>query len=141
VSQAKRFPKFLERRREIAAKYDAAFARDARIAPLRVPESVTSAYHLYVLRLADQGQSLDAVAARRKDLFIRLREAGIAPQVHYIPVHRQPDFRRHGLSDGDFAGSERYYAGCISIPMFPAMTDEDVEFVVSTVRRALDAQK
>jgi len=56
--------------------------------------------------------------------------------VHYIPVHRQPDFQRNGLSEGDFEGAERYYAGCLSLPMFPLMTDGDVDYVVEAVREA-----
>jgi dTDP-4-amino-4,6-dideoxygalactose transaminase len=58
---------------------------------------------------------------------------GVLPQVHYIPVHRQPDFRRAGLADGSFPGADDYYAGCISLPMFPALTDEDVDCVVATL--------
>ena len=69
-----------------------------------------------------------------------LRERNIGPQVHYIPVHRQPDFRRAGLSEGEFPGAERYYAGCVSLPMFPAMTDAEVDQVVVAVRSALDAE-
>ena len=68
-----------------------------------------------------------------RKLFEGLREKQIAPQVHYIPVHHQPDFVKAGLSAGDFPGAETYYAGCISLPMFPAMKDEDVDRVVDAV--------
>lgn len=141
LSQAKRFPQFLARRRQIAAVYDDAFSRDGRVQPLSVQGGTTSAYHLYVLRLVPRpGEVLEGVAARRKDLFLRLQESGLAPQVHYIPVHLQPDFQRNGLSKGRFPGADLYYAGCVSIPMYPALTDGEVSLVVKAVRRALEGQ-
>jgi dTDP-4-amino-4,6-dideoxygalactose transaminase len=137
TSQMKKLARFLARRREIAARYDAAFAQSAgAVAPLGVPPGVSHAYHLYVLRLVPRsGESLASVAERRLALFMALREDGIAPQVHYIPVHRQPDFERAAMSGGSFPGAEVYYAGCLSLPMFPAMTDDDVDRVIAAVRR------
>jgi UDP-4-amino-4,6-dideoxy-N-acetyl-beta-L-altrosamine transaminase len=141
LSQAKRFPAFLERRRAIAARYDRAFeavALRAKVRPLAVPAGVTSAYHLYVINLVPrEGEGLSSVAERRKALFMALRARNIGPQVHYIPVHRQPDFQRNGLSEGAFEGAERYYAGCVSLPMFPLMSDADVDYVVDAVTEAL----
>ncbi|HZU82953.1 MAG TPA: UDP-4-amino-4,6-dideoxy-N-acetyl-beta-L-altrosamine transaminase [Polyangiaceae bacterium] len=138
LRQARRLPAFLARRREIAARYDAAFSSgDLRLqmTPLRVPSRTRSAYHLYVVQVrARAGEGLAEVAERRRALFLHLRARGIAPQVHYIPIHRQPDFVRSGFARGDFAGAERYYAGCISLPMFPAMTDADVDRVIEAVR-------
>jgi UDP-4-amino-4,6-dideoxy-N-acetyl-beta-L-altrosamine transaminase len=136
VSQARKFPGFVARRREIAATYDAAFARapfDSRLTPLRVPAGVTSAYHLYVVRLvARGGESLDDVAARRKAMYMQLRERGIFPQVHYVPVHAHPDYLQ--FVDGQsFPGADAYYASCLSLPMYPALTDEDVERVITTL--------
>ena len=57
--------------------------------------------------------------------------------MHYIPVHTQPDFVRNGLAEGTFAGADAYYASCLSLPMFPAMRDEDLAYVVSSIRAAL----
>jgi perosamine synthetase len=141
VSQAKKLGRFVARRRELAALYDAAFAdgviRD-RVRPLRVPEGVRSSYHLYVVGLVPRpGEAIESVAERRLALFQRLREESIYPQVHYIPVHRQPDFVSHGLSSGAFEGAAKYYAGCISLPMFPAMANGDVERVVQAVARGV----
>jgi dTDP-4-amino-4,6-dideoxygalactose transaminase len=76
---------------------------------------------------------LESVARRRRALYDGLREKGIAPQVHYIPVHRQPDFVESGLSSGSFPGADAYYAGCLSLPMFPGMADSDVDRVVDVV--------
>jgi UDP-4-amino-4,6-dideoxy-N-acetyl-beta-L-altrosamine transaminase len=140
-SQAKKFPAFLARRRAIAAQYDAAFAKMAElVAPLAVPPGFVGAYHLYVVRVVPRrGEPLEGVMARRKALFLHLREHGIMPQVHYIPVHFQPDYVKHGFARGAFPGAEAYYAGCVSLPMFPAMTDADVQHVVTTVQHALGA--
>lgn len=142
VSQAKKLPAFVARRRAIARRYDQAFAADAalraEVAPLVVPAGQASAYHLYAVRVvARPGDDLAVVTTRRRALFVALRERSIAPQVHYIPIHRQPDFKKHGLAGGDFPGAEAYYASCISLPMFPSLTDADVDRVVATLRDAL----
>lgn len=136
VSQARKFPRFLARRREIARQYDDAFAKDEHVRPLIVPAGSNSAYHLYVLRVTPDDDDLSRIAARRRALFMRLRELGVAAQVHYIPIHIQPDYRRAGLAEGSFGGAEAYYAGCMSIPMYPALTDADVVFVIDAVRDA-----
>ncbi len=135
LSQAKKLPRFVARRRALASLYDRAFTDLAEhLTPLSVPAGVDSAYHLYVVRLrARPGENQGSVAERRKALFSGLRERQIFPQVHYIPVHTQPDFRRAGLGSGSFPGAEEYYAGCLSLPMFPAMEDDDVERVVAAL--------
>jgi UDP-4-amino-4,6-dideoxy-N-acetyl-beta-L-altrosamine transaminase len=136
VSQARKFPGFVARRREIAAAYDAAFARApfaSRIVPLRVPAGVSSAYHLYVVRLvARDGESLEGVAARRKAAYLQLRDNGILPQVHYVPVHMHPDYQPF-VEGQHFPGADAYYASCLSLPMYPALTDADVERVIATL--------
>jgi perosamine synthetase len=143
IAQTARFPQFLARRREIAARYDRAFCESGLaklVRPLSVPKGVTSAYHLYVITLVRQpGDDLESLATRRRALFLALRERNVAPQVHYIPVHRQPDFIRNSLADGTFDGAEQYYAGCLSLPMFPRMTDEDVDYVVEAVAESLES--
>ncbi len=139
VSQMKKLGRFVARRREIAARYDAAFAEHrARVFPLTVPAGVRSAYHLYVVRVAARDdESLASVAERRKQLYLRLAEQKIFTQVHYIPVHRQPDFLRNGMGGEDLPGADAYYASCLSLPMFPAMTDGDVDRVVRAVTEAV----
>ncbi len=137
LSQLKKLNRFVTRRRALAARYDAAFA-DKRfqgaLAPLQVPREVDSAYHLYVIRLlARAGETNAEVAVRRRAMFEGLRQKQIAPQVHYIPVYRQPDFKAAGLGAGSFPGADTYYSGCLSLPMFPAMRDEDVDEVVRAV--------
>jgi len=141
LSQAAKFPRFIARRRELAARYDEQFATmGEHLRPLRVPVGAVSAYHLYVIQLLpDAGNSNEDVAARRLGLYTALRESGILPQVHYIPVHRHPDYVSNGLSGGEFAGAERYYAGCLSLPLFPDMSDGDVDRVVAAIRQFFES--
>ncbi len=135
TSQMKKLERFVARRREVAKRYDAAFAAaDSGVRPLRVPEGTRSAYHLYVVRVAGgAGEDLASIAARRKALYLGLAEQKIFGQVHYIPVHSQPDFRANGMGGEDLPGAAAYYASCLSLPMFPAMTDADVDRVASAV--------
>jgi UDP-4-amino-4,6-dideoxy-N-acetyl-beta-L-altrosamine transaminase len=144
TSQLAKLQRFVARRRQIAARYDAAFAahRD-RVVPVGsssdlAPHERTSAYHLYVVRVvAREGEELVGVAARRKALYVALAERKIFAQVHYIPVHSQPDFRRSGMGTESLPGAEAYYASCLSLPMFPAMTDADVDRVIAAVLEIL----
>lgn len=141
VSQARKLERFVSRRRELAASYDRQFAEAPFknwLTPLVVPSNTKSAYHLYVIRLlARAGESLDEVSVRRRKLFDGLRERQIAPQVHYIPIHRQPDFVQAGLADGEFSGANEYYAGCLSLPMYPGMSNDDVDRVVAAVSEVI----
>lgn len=136
VSQARKFPGFLARRRAIAVAYDAAFARapfTSRMEPLRVPPGVSSAYHLYVVRVvARDGESLEGIAARRKQAYMLLREKGIFPQVHYVPVHMHPDYQQF-VAGQHFTGADAHYASCLSLPMYPALSDSDVQRVIAAL--------
>lgn len=135
ISQMKKLPRFVARRREIAALYRRLLSDsglDDRVAPLALPIRGESSHHLFVVRLLSRAnESLEAVAARRLALYTHLHARGVHAQVHYIPVHRQPSFEQAGLSEGSFAGALDLYARCLSLPMFPAMTDSDVARVVA----------
>jgi UDP-4-amino-4,6-dideoxy-N-acetyl-beta-L-altrosamine transaminase len=141
ISQMKKLGRFVARRRELAKRYDAAFAKLAdRVTPLKVRPGTESSYHLYVLNLVPKkGEALSSVADRRRALYMALREENILPQVHYIPVHTQPDFIRARMAEGKFPGAEQYYAGCISLPLFPRMSDADCDRVIDAVSRAVAA--
>jgi UDP-4-amino-4,6-dideoxy-N-acetyl-beta-L-altrosamine transaminase len=136
ISQLGKLGRFVERRRELAARYDDLLATrlGGRVAPLRVPAWARSSYHLYVVRLPACG---DQTRLRRRALFDALRGDGILVQVHYIPIHRQPDFVHAGFAHGEFPGAEALYEGCVSLPLFPAMRDEDVDRVVHSLERNL----
>jgi perosamine synthetase len=131
LSQLRRLDRIVERRRAIAASYDALFEGDEHVVPTAVPPGSRGSYHLYVVRVP---------ARIRRGVFERLRDAGIGVNVHYIPVHRQP-YHRQRFGDVRFRNAESYYERAITLPMFPGLTDADVsrvaELVASTVRRCL----
>lgn len=128
VAQMRRLDEFVERRHALAARYDAAFADLPLATQVRAPGS-RSALHLYVVRLDD--------AARRRPVFEALRAAGVGVNVHYIPIHTQPFYRRRGFAVGDFPNAEAYYAGAISLPMFPDLAEADQNYVISTLTSLL----
>ncbi|MDD3311834.1 UDP-4-amino-4,6-dideoxy-N-acetyl-beta-L-altrosamine transaminase [Pseudodesulfovibrio sp.] len=121
-SQMRKLPGFLRRRREIAAVYDERFAGTA-VRPLKVRSGAVHAYHLYVVRLDG-----------RDEVYRKLREAGIHAQVHYIPVHLHPYYReRLGTGEGLCPAAEAAYREILSLPMFPALTDENLDYVIRTL--------
>jgi perosamine synthetase len=147
ISQLRKLPKFLERRREIAALYDKALVDIPGIEPLglradvlsakhyakrQAPSSMPSnhAYHLYVIRIDSSVLDIDRTA-----LFTSLREKGIGANVHYIPVHFHPFYReKFHTGTGLCPVAEAAHEQIVSLPMFPSMTDEDVEKVIGTVK-------
>src|SRR5690606_31494386 len=106
-------------------RYDAALVEGTlagRLAPLG-GGSAMHAYHLYVVRLRPEAdEPLESVARRRRALYDALASAGVRAQVHYVPLPWQPPFHRPGER---FPGAEAYYAGCLSLPLFPALTDAE----------------
>lgn len=135
LSQLRRLTTWVARRRAIAGTYDEAFARLAGLAPLAVRGDATHAYHLYVVRL-----DLDALRVDRGVVFAALRAEGIGVNVHYIPVHLHPYYRqRFGTGPGLCPVAEAAYEALLSLPIFPSMTDRDVEDVIEAVRKVLRA--
>lgn len=121
TSQLKRAEDGLNRRRELAEKYAEAFHNK----PFIKGQSGSvegHAYHLYVIEVAD-----------RFGLYNHLREQNIFAQIHYIPCHLMPYYRKRGWKEGDFPNAEKYYKHCISLPMFPSLTNEEQEFVIEKV--------
>lgn len=127
LAQLKRLDVFLERRRRIAARYDAELTGLPIELPYQHPDA-SSAYHLYPIRvLPDSGLS-------RRDVYDRLVRAGVRPNVHYIPIHTQPYYRRLGFKPGDFPNAEAYYASALSLPMYPGLTDDEQARVIAALR-------
>ena len=127
VSQLGRIVQFLERRRAIAARYDAELDG----LPLTTPfqdANGRSAYHLYPVVVAS-----NQLRGGRRAVFESLRHRGIGVQVHYIPVHTQPYYRALGSERDECPEAERYYAGTISLPIFPALTAVDQSRVIDTL--------
>ncbi|MGE5538269.1 MAG: UDP-4-amino-4,6-dideoxy-N-acetyl-beta-L-altrosamine transaminase [Gemmatimonas sp.] len=128
TSQMKRIDAFVARRRALAAGYDEALANLQLVTPWQIPDG-RSAYHLYPIRLR-----LDQLRRSRRDVYDALRTSGIGVQVHYIPVHLQPYYRKLGFKPGDFPEAERFYDGAITIPLFAAMSDAEQATVIERVR-------
>lgn len=126
ASQLRRMPAFLIRRRALVQRYRQRLAA----LPLTLPigdADEDSAWHLFVVRVA---------AERRRDVFEALRAADIGVNVHYIPVHLQPEYRRLGFRSGQFPEAERYYSEAITLPLYPGMTDADQDRVVAVLEQA-----
>jgi len=129
LSQLKKLDANLKWRREIAARYTAAFQEMAGVCAPAVRGDALPAWHLYPLRL-----NLDQLSAGRAEIFRALRAENIGVNVHYIPVHLHPYYReRFGYRGGEFPIAENAYESLISLPMFHGMSDADVEDVVRAV--------
>jgi UDP-4-amino-4,6-dideoxy-N-acetyl-beta-L-altrosamine transaminase len=126
LSQLARADEGLARRRQLAAQYDAAFA-DLPSVTVLAPGTPGHAYHLYVIQVAD-----------RHVLYDFLKTKQIFAQVHYIPVHRMPYYESLGWKKGDFPLAETYYAHCLSIPMFPTLSDEEQDYVVACIKEFIE---
>lgn len=119
TSQLARANEGLARRREIAARYDAAFGNTKVTAPLSYQGN---AYHLYVIQTND-----------RLGLYNHLKTQNIFAQVHYVPVHLMPYYAQFGHKKGDYPLAEAYYDKCLSLPMYPALSNEEQDFVIATI--------
>jgi len=131
LSQLQRLDEIVKRRREIAKLYNALLKDLPLTLPWQSP-SCQSSWHLYVISL-----DLSIIKKSRKDIFESLRKEEIGVNVHYIPVHTQPYYQKLGFSWGDFPESENYYEKTITIPLFPEMTDHDIEQVNAALRKSL----
>jgi len=133
TSQLKKLPRWIDRRNEIARKYDDAFRISDRISPLKRADHVTHAYHLYVVRL-----DLESIGKTRAQIFHELRERGVGVNVHYVPVHLHPYYRdTFGTKLGDCPIAEAAYEHILSLPMYPKLTDKDIEFVIEQIHEVI----
>jgi UDP-4-amino-4,6-dideoxy-N-acetyl-beta-L-altrosamine transaminase len=132
-SQMKRLDQFVANRTALAERYDRLLAGSKLTLPQRDP-SVQSAWHLYVI-----GWNEETSGKSRKTAFDALRAAGIGVNVHYIPIHLQPYYRRLGFAPGQFPVAERYYSRALTLPLYSTMTEDDqdrvVEALLETARR------
>ena len=133
LSQLKKLLAWIKRRREIASRYDEAFRSMSGIAPLQVSPGAFHVYHLYVIRL-----KLNHLKSDRAVIFKELHERGVGVNVHYIPVHLQPFYKkRFGTRPGMCPVAEQAYEKLLSLPMYHGMSDEDVKYVISMVREVI----
>jgi perosamine synthetase len=136
ISQLKRIDIFKARRQEIARRYNQALADLVKKQIVMLPpwpEGTDPCFHLYTLRLGSNSN------IGRDDLFDRLREKGIFSQVHYIPIYRQPFYQdSYFLKIERFPEAEKYFASCLSLPLFPDIDDETFDYIVRSVRNLLE---
>jgi perosamine synthetase len=134
-SQLARLGDFIARRREIARRYDDAMKELSGVIPLGLRPGVAHAYHLYVIRIDPERFGAD-----RATVYRALRAEGIGVNVHYIPVHLHPYYRdRFGTGPGMCPVAEDAYGRILSLPMYPGMTDGDVEDVIRAVTKVARA--
>jgi hypothetical protein len=127
LSQLQRADEGLMRRKEIAKVYYEYF-KDKPYVKGQSGVVEGHAYHLYVCEFDS-----------RKELVNHLREHGIFAQVHYIPVHLMPYYKQFGWKEGDMPVAENYYKSCLSLPMFPTLTNEDQQFVIKKIEEFYNA--
>ncbi|MEL6540356.1 MAG: UDP-4-amino-4,6-dideoxy-N-acetyl-beta-L-altrosamine transaminase [Pseudomonadota bacterium] len=128
LSQLERLDPWRDARGRHADRYDALLANGPFQRPARANDR-QSAWHLYAIELTQD------TAASRAAVFAGMREAGIGVNVHYIPIHTQPFYERRGFQRGDFPNAVTYYDRALSLPLFPAMTEEQQDRVVETLIR------
>ena len=124
ISQLKRLDWSIERRNEIARKYDEAFKGTIVKTPFR-GEGLVHAFHLYIIQVP---------ADKRKGLYDYLRANNVYSQVLYIPAHLMPYYRQFGWKKGDMPVAEDYYTKCLALPMFPTLTDEEQDWIITKVK-------
>lgn len=134
LSQLGSLTPFIERRREIASAYDAAFADWPLTTPWQHPKTA-SAWHLYVIRIDPQQSPLS-----HREVFEHLRHDGIGVNLHYIPVYLHPYYRKLGFAPGHCPEAEAYYGEAISLPMYPGLSADRQRAVIDAVGRALHPQ-
>jgi len=127
ISQLKKLPAWIRRRNEIACQYHRAFADSGTVRALRVEPDRTHGYHLFVVK----------VSSDRNGAFKKLRAAGIGVNVHYKPVYLHPFYRDRGYRSGLCPVAEKAFASILSLPVFPRMSDADVEEVIARIAESL----
>ena len=132
LSQITRLTKYVNRRQELAERYNE-LLKDL---PLKCPlqrNDCYSSFHLYVVRL-----NLERIGVTHRKVFESLRDNNIMVNIHYIPIHLQPFYQNMGFSEGDYPEAEKYYSEAISIPLHPSLSFEDQDFVVDCLKRSLE---
>lgn len=122
ISQLKKIDKFKKRRREIVAFYN----KELKLPHLIEKDFSDACFHLYPI-----------LVENRRDFYFKAKEKGLNLQVHYIPVHTQPYYARFGYKKGDYPKAEAYYEKCISLPLYPSLTDDDLMEIVRRIKDIL----
>ena len=129
ISQLKRISAFILKREKIAQKYNKEFKG----LPIKVPNQnsyVSSSRHLYVIRVDNKKSK-----SNHSELFSQLRKMKIYVNIHYIPIHLQPYYRKLGFNYGDFPNAERYYQEALSLPIYTTLKDEEQKYVIESIKK------
>ncbi len=133
ISQLRKLDAFVDRRREIVAKYNDAFKGVKEIITPTEIGNVRSAYHIYIIQLR-----LELLSTDKNEIFNALKAENIGVNVHYVPLHIHPFYQREfGYKKGDYPKAEKYYERAITLPVFPQMSNGDVEDVIGAVRKVI----
>lgn len=133
LSQLDRVDNFVAQRHALAARYDELLATLPLVLPWQHPDSYSGG-HLYVIRLR-----LDATAKSHRQVFDELRTAGVGANLHYIPVYRHPFYQKMGFAPGRWPEAEAFYREAITIPLFAAMTQDQQDHVIVSLKQVLKA--
>ncbi len=120
ITQLQKLEKFKARRREIVEYYN----KNLNLPHLIEKNSSHACFHLYPILIE-----------KRKEFYFKAKQAGLNLQVHYIPVHTQPYYKNLGFKQGDYPIAEAYYEKTISLPLYPALTDEDLKEIVQRIKK------
>ncbi len=128
--QLRRLEEMQEKRLKIADRYQKAFGAIDAVDPPFVPEYATHCWHLYVLRVVPELLTID-----RDRFIVELNERNVGTSVHFIPVHNMSLYRnRFGYKESDLPNAQKHFERIISLPLYPSMTDEEVQYVIDAVR-------
>lgn len=129
LRQLDRLEEMQQKRLKIAAQYQAAFSKCDALDPPFVPEYTTHCWHLYVLRIVPENLTID-----RDQFIVELNNRNVGTSVHFIPVTNMSAYTsRYGFKPSDFPNTEKHYQRIISLPLYPTMTDEEVQYVIDAV--------
>ena len=132
VNQLSKVDEFVNKRHELRKEYKNKLS-NKKINFLEIPNDVYSSLHLLVIRFNDITQS------DHRGIFENLRKCGIGVQLHYMPVHLQPYFQKLGFRENDFPASEKYANTAISIPLFPNLKQEELDYVVKSLENIINS--
>ena len=125
LSQLKKLEYFVSKRREIVFRYNEAFNNNAAVKIPPVTPNINPSWHLYVIRLQN---GID-----KNSIVNHLNSKGVGSQVHYIPVYRHPYYVKMNYIPADYPNAEVYYRQCLSIPLYPSMTEQQIEAVIESI--------
>jgi perosamine synthetase len=130
LSQLKKIEKFKKKRRELVVKYKKEFANDERFSFLEEKKDSDALFHIFPLLI-----NFEKIKLNKKQLFEELKTRGLYLQVHFIPVHLQPFYKKLGFKENDYPKAENYYKQTISLPLYPTLKNKDITYITDTIKK------